>query len=50
MAKLKDIISQNNRKLLLETAHNWKKTILRNSCHLERRKIALNQPAQLDKL
>lgn len=50
MAKIKNIFSQNYRKLVRETAHNWKKTILRNECHLGRRKTALNQWAQLDKL
>lgn len=43
MAKIKNIVSQNYRKLVLETAHNQKKTILRNECHLARYETALNQ-------
>lgn len=50
MAKIKNIVSQNYRKLVLETANNWKKAILGNDCHLGRHKTALNQRAQFDKL
>lgn len=43
MAKIKNIVSQKYRKLVLKTAHDLKKTILRNECHLVRSKTALNQ-------
>lgn len=48
--KIKNIVSQKYRKLVLKTAHDWKKTILRNECHLVRSKTALNQWTPLDKL